>query len=291
VIRRADGSAAFFFSNAVDDSLMQVSHVLRGEDHVANTPRQILLLQALELPIPRYGHFSLMVGDDGAPLSKRHRASSLRELRQAGYLPGAILNHFLRLGHTADTDDWLELEQMPAHFSTDALGRAPARYDMDQLGHWQKEAILRLPTDHLEAWLDGAQRERIPAGQTHAFLELVRGNVMFPSDLQAWVEVFFDELPAPAQAEREWLVQAGPEFFRTALEAFARPGATLKDVTEAVKAATGCKGKQLFMPLRVALTGRTDGPGLQDMLSLMDADTIQKRLESLAAGQPGNQAC
>jgi nondiscriminating glutamyl-tRNA synthetase len=285
VIRRADGSAAFFFSNAVDDALMQVSHVLRGEDHVANTPRQILLLQALELPVPVYGHFSLMVGDDGAPLSKRHGASSLRELRQAGYLPGAILNHFLRLGHNADSDDWLELAQMPAHFSTGALGRAPARYDMDQLGHWQKEAIARVATDDLAGWLGEERRARIPAGKMHDFLELVRGNILFPADLQAWVDVFYSPLPPPARVEREWLEQAGPEFFRVARQAFATPGATVKEVSEAVKAATGARGKQLFMPLRVALTGRTDGPGLQDMVSIMDTGTIQARLENLAAGR------
>ncbi len=285
VIRRADGSAAFFFGNAVDDSLMQVTHVLRGEDHVANTPRQILLLQALDLRAPVYGHFSLMVGDDGAPLSKRHGASSLRELRQAGYLPGAILNHFLRLGHKAANDDFLELEQMAAEFHTDALGRAPARYDMDQLGHWQKEAIMRLPAGELVAWLDGEDRARVPRDQMQEFLELVKPNLMFPVDMKAWVEVMFGELSVPGDAEQEWLDNAGAEFFRAASEAAAGGTPSVKAITDAVKAATGAKGKQLFMPLRVALTGRTDGPGLQDIVSLMNPATIEKRLKKLAAGQ------
>ncbi len=285
VIRRADGSAAFFFGNALDDSLMQVTHVLRGEDHVANTPRQILLLQALDLRAPVYGHFSLMVGDDGAPLSKRHGASSLRELRQAGYLPGAILNHFLRLGHKAANDDFLELEQMAAEFNTDALGRAPARYDMDQLGHWQKEAIMRLPAGELVAWLDGEDRARVPRDQMQEFLELVKPNLMFPVDMKAWVEVMFGELSVPGDAEQEWLDNAGAEFFRAASEAAAGGTPSVKAITDAVKAATGAKGKQLFMPLRVALTGRTDGPGLQDIVSLMNPATIEKRLKKLAAGQ------
>ncbi len=285
VIRRADGSAAFFFGNALDDSLMQVTHVLRGEDHVANTPRQILLLQALGLRAPVYGHFSLMVGDDGAPLSKRHGASSLRELRQAGYLPGAILNHFLRLGHKAANDDFLELEQMAAEFNTDALGRAPARYDMDQLGHWQKEAIMRLPAGELVAWLDGEDRARVPRDQMQEFLELVKPNLMFPVDMKAWVEVMFGELSVPGDAEQEWLDNAGAEFFRAASEAAAGGTSSVKAITDAVKTATGAKGKQLFMPLRVALTGRTDGPGLQDIVSLMNPATIEKRLKKLAAGQ------
>jgi len=290
VIRRADGSAAFFFSNAVDDALMHVSHVLRGEDHVANTPRQILLLQVLDLSVPLYGHFSLMVGDDGAPLSKRHGASSLRELRLAGYLPGAILNHFLRLGHKADIDDWLNLDQMPGHFNLDALGRAPARYDMDQLGHWQKEAVMRLSIAELEDWLGDAERALIPPGQTGAVLELVRSNVLFPVDLRVWIGVLYGELPEPGESEREWLQQAGREFFQAALAALENPNATLKDLTDAVKAATGAKGKQLFMPLRAALTGRTDGPGLQEMLALMSADTKRKRLqEALALGRKSRE--
>lgn len=97
VIRRAEGSAAFFFSNAIDDALMDVTHVLRGEDHLTNTPRQILLQQALGLATPHYGHISMIVGADGAPLSKRTGSRSVRELREAGYLPLAVVNYLARL--------------------------------------------------------------------------------------------------------------------------------------------------------------------------------------------------
>ena len=100
IIRRADGSPAFFFSNALDDALMGITHVLRGEDHLANTPRQLLLLAALGLPAPRYAHLSLIVGQGGAPLSKREGGGSLRELRAEGLLPEALLNYLARLGHT-----------------------------------------------------------------------------------------------------------------------------------------------------------------------------------------------
>src|SRR5207302_1452057 len=99
-IHRADGSAAFFFCNAVDDACMGVTHVLRGEDHLTNTPRQLLILEALGLPAPSYGHVSLIVGHDGAPLSKRHGATSVREYRERGYRPEAMANHLFRLGHS-----------------------------------------------------------------------------------------------------------------------------------------------------------------------------------------------
>ena len=115
ILRRADGSAAFFFSNAIDDAEMGITHVLRGEDHLTNTPRQLLVLEALELRAPTYGHLSLLVGADGAPLSKRHGATSVREFRERGYLPAALGNHLFRLGHSSSENGVLSLEAMPRH--------------------------------------------------------------------------------------------------------------------------------------------------------------------------------
>ncbi|NJN46937.1 MAG: glutamate--tRNA ligase, partial [Candidatus Competibacteraceae bacterium] len=129
IIRRADGSAQFFFTNAVDDALMAVTHVLRGEDHLTNTPRQLLLLKALDLPTPYYGHISLLVGADGSPLSKRHGSRSLRQLREAGYLPEALNNYMARLGHSYIQDDWMSANELAAEFNPERLSRAPARYD------------------------------------------------------------------------------------------------------------------------------------------------------------------
>ncbi|HWW20602.1 MAG TPA: glutamate--tRNA ligase, partial [Steroidobacteraceae bacterium] len=112
IIRREDGTAAFFFSNALDDALMRVTHVLRGQDHLSNTPRQRLLLEALSRTAPLYGHVSLLLGADGTPLSKRHGATSIRELREAGFSSVALCNHLFRLGHSTPNNALLSLEQM-----------------------------------------------------------------------------------------------------------------------------------------------------------------------------------
>src|SRR2546427_7620974 len=157
VIRRADGSAAFFFCNAVDDACMGVTHVLRGEDHLTNTPRQLLILEALGLPAPSYGHVSLIVGHDGAPLSKRHGATSVREYRDRGYLPQAVANHLFRLGHSTSEHGFLSLAQMARAFDAAHLGRAPARFDEQQLNVWQKEAAHRLSVDEARRRQHGAQ--------------------------------------------------------------------------------------------------------------------------------------
>ncbi|HXQ64075.1 MAG TPA: glutamate--tRNA ligase, partial [Steroidobacteraceae bacterium] len=143
VIRRADGTAAFLFCNALDDSAMGVTHVLRGEDHVANTPRQQLLARALDERVPAYGHVPLLIGADGAPLSKRHGSASVADVRAAGFLPEAVINLLARLGHSYPVEGWQEPAALVAHFDLDALGRAPARFDPAQLQHWQKEAVRR----------------------------------------------------------------------------------------------------------------------------------------------------
>src|SRR5579885_660792 len=117
IVRRADGSPAFFFSNAVDDAHMGVTHVLRGEDHLANTPRQLLLLAALGLQAPQYAHLSLIVGQGGAPLSKREGGGSLKELRAEGVLPEALLNYLARLGHTCSDNTFLDFAALAKGFS------------------------------------------------------------------------------------------------------------------------------------------------------------------------------
>jgi glutamyl-tRNA synthetase len=186
IIRREDGTAAFFFCNAVDDSAMGVTQVLRGDDHLANTPRQLMLLDALELRRPGYGHVGLLVGEDGAPLSKRHGSTSAQEFRARGFLSVAVLNQLFRLGHASDVDGWLPAADMPVHFRPEHLGRAPARFDEAQLMHWQKETLERMPAADIRTWL-GAE-------DSPAFVELVRHNVVLPADAAPWRAVVRGEL-------------------------------------------------------------------------------------------------
>jgi glutamyl-tRNA synthetase len=280
IVRRHDGGAQFFFCNAVDDALMGVTHVLRGEDHLSNTPRQILLLEALQLRMPRYGHVSLITGADGAPLSKRHGSVSVHEFRERGFLPQAIVNHLFRLGHTSDQEGWLDLEAMPAHFRTDHLGRAPARFDETQLAHWQKEALARASTAEVTHWLGAVLPPDVSADRLRNFVELVRHNVVLPEDAKPWVGVLFGDLPPLADEDRRVLIDAGRAFFEEAVTAVDRHGADLAALGAALQAATGRKGAALFKPLRLALTGRTHGPELAPLLKLLPVDTVRRRLEA-----------
>jgi glutamyl-tRNA synthetase len=281
IIRRADGSAQFFFTNAVDDALMAVTHVLRGEDHLTNTPRQLLLLEALDLAAPQYGHITLLVGADGSPLSKRHGSRSLRDLRQAGFLPQALTNYLARLGHSYQRDDWMTLSELAQNFAIERLGRASARFDENQLLHWQTEAIARTGADELWSWLGTAVHNQVPENQRLDFIDTVRPNIRFPEDAQKWAQQLLHDTPLPlSEAATHHITTAGPSFFAQALAAYEIHGSHYKDLTNQIKSATGQKGKGLFMPLRAALTGEIHGPELARILTLMPPALVRKRLSA-----------
>src|SRR5271154_3125284 len=274
IIRRDDGSASFFFSNAVDDSVMGVTEVLRGDDHLTNTPRQLLLLDALGMRRPGYGHVGLLVGEDGAPLSKRHGSSSAQEFRERGFLSAAILNQLFRLGHAGDVDGWLAPAGMPAHFRPQHLGRAPARFDESQLLHWQRETLERMSAAEIRAWLG--------ADDATEFVDLVRHNVVLPGDAASWRAVVRGDLEPLGELEQQVIAAAGAEFFAAAAAAYAQANSDLKVLTRILKERTGRKGADLFMPLRVALTGSAHGPELAPLLKLIPPETARRRLESHA---------
>lgn len=280
VIRRADGTPQFFFANAVDDALMGITHVLRGEDHLANTPRQLLLLEALELPAPEYGHLALIIGADGGPLSKREGDLSLRELRAAGYLPEALLNYLARLGHVYDRDEWLEPAELAAGFALEHLGRASARYDAAQLLHWQSEAVRRMDPDRLWLWMGTTVPQYVAPDSRDDFIATVRPNIRFPADAAFWAERLFNADLTPSAEGRAVIVAAGSAFFTHALAAYAQHGAAYPRLVEDLKRRTGLKGKHLFMPLRAALTGETHGPELARVLDLMAPERVRRRLQA-----------
>ena len=282
IIRRADGTAAFFFCNAVDDACMGVTSVLRGEDHLANTPRQLLILEALRLRAPGYGHVSLILGPDGAPLSKRHGATSVREYRESGYRPEALVNHLFRLGHSSGEHGLLGLEAMARAFDPAHLGRASAHFDAQQLRVWQKEAAHRLSTDEARAWLAPALPADLGEAAARAFVAAILPNVVLPEDARPWAQIVFGPPPA-LEAEGEEIVRnAGGRYFAAAAQAAAQGGNDLKTITSAIRTATGKKGAELYMPLRLALTGRSHGPELAPLLKAMPVGEAQARLSRFA---------
>jgi len=281
VIRRSDGTPAFFFSNAVDDALMEVTLVLRGEDHLTNTPRQILLLEALGLPVPAYAHIALVVGADGAPLSKRTGSRSVQELREQGFLPLAVDNYLARLGHTYESHALLDLDALASGFDLARLHKAPAHFDAQHLLHWQREAVHKADGAELWAWLAPNLAGLVPDAVHQGFVEAVRGNVLFPADARRWAERIFAEPLELSHGAQEAARAAGEEFFDVARRALDKHGADFKALSGMVKQDTGLTGKALFQPLRAALTGELDGPEMAKLLPLIGVARARRRIERM----------
>lgn len=285
IIRRSDGTPSFFFTNAIDDALMGVSHVLRGEDHLTNTPRQLMILEALNLSAPAYGHLSLLVGPDGSPLSKRHGSQSVRQLREAGYLPAGILNYLARLGHKFDADHYLGLPELAEHFDLARLGRAPARFDDAQLRYWQKEAVVAASSAELVDWFcQSAQGQQLPAGwsaqRIQGLIDVVRDNIELPSDVGEWLHRLSADILEINEPERAVVQAAGEAFFNAALLQLDAGPDGFKSFAKAVGQAAGVKGKQLFMPLRIALTGTAHGPEMARVWDWLGQDCCRTRLQA-----------
>jgi nondiscriminating glutamyl-tRNA synthetase len=277
IIRRAEGTASFMFCNAIDDSLMQVTNVLRGEDHLTNTPRQLMILRALKMAQPQYGHLSLILGDDGTPLSKRHGSFSLHDLREQGYLPSAVLNYLARLSHTYDEQKLMDFATLAANFNTERMSRAAARFDRNQLLHWQKEAVTALDSDELWAWLGEDVKKLVPPQYTELFIETIKPNIFFPFEAADWAHIFFNNRLTIDTENLAVLKEAGENFFTTAGKAVASHGADLPTILADLKQQLNVSGKRLFMPVRIALTGQLHGPELVQIVSLLGKEKMQQR--------------
>lgn len=287
VIRRADGSVSFFLGNALDDSAMGITLVLRGDDHLANTPRQLLLLEALGMRLPQYGHLPLVLAESGAPLSKRGGADSLSDLHAQGYLPAAVCNYLARLGHSCSHDGWLAVEELPGHFDLARVSHSAARFDAAQLRHWQREAVTHAAEDELDRWL-GQRIDAVgDAARRTAFVAAVRGNLLLPSDADELVAVVAgDELRYSGEAAGE-IVAAGAQYFQQARTLFGSAAGDFRHWTRAIAEASGRKGARLFMPLRSALTGATHGPELAPLVELMGGERVLRRLAAAVARADG----
>lgn len=287
IIRRADGTSPFMFCNAIDDALMGVTYALRGEDHLTNTPRQILILEALQLPSPTYGHISLIVGPDGSPLSKRHGSRSLQELRAAGFFPDAVNNYLARLGHYYEDDSYMTLDQLAAKFLLEKLGKAPARFDYQQLLRWQQEAVTRKSDEELWFWFLPETKDLVGESRKNEFIATVRSNIVFPEDAHRYAQLFFgNEFLQSQMGDEQHLIlrEAGSEFFDAAIAIVKAQGKDFKTLSQQLGVELQIKGKALFQPLRIAITGEMHGPEMVNIFKLLPVDEIISRLEKAKVG-------
>ena len=267
VLVRSDGYPLYTLSSVVDDGDLGITHVIRGEDHVTNTAAQIQLFAALDYAVPVFGHFSWLLDAEGAGLSKRIGSLSLADLREQGYEPMALNSLLARLGSADPVEPQLDVQALVAGFDLGRFSRAPARLDPHELD------LLNARILHASDF--NTVRDRLPAGVTEAFWLAIRGNIGRLTEAADWWPVVSGEIATVI--EDPAVVAAAAE----TLPAEPWDGATWKAWTQAISARTGAKGKALFHPLRLALTGRDKGPEMAPLLPLIGRDRVAKRLSGV----------
>ena len=262
VLIRADGQVLYIFASSVDDIDMGVTSIVRGADHVTNTATQIQIMQAMGGTPPSFAHHSLLTGPQGEALSKRLGTLSLRDLRAQGVEPMALLSLMARLGSSQPVVLASSMDELIAGFDVASFGAAPTKFDSDDLFPLTRAHVQGLP---LSAVAERIAALGVPADQAAGFWAVAKGNITVLADLEGWWHLFRDGAePLIDDEDREFVAQA-----LTLLPPKPWTTATWGEWTEAVKAATGRKGKGLFRPLRRALTGRDAGPEMADVMPLL----------------------
>jgi glutamyl-tRNA synthetase len=206
---------------------------------------------------------------------------SVRAYRERGYQPLALVNHLFRLGHSAAPPGLLTLPEMARAFDPKHLGRAPARFDEQQLNVWQKDVVHHLSAEAARAWLAPLLPRGLDPKAAAAFVAALLPNLVLPEDARAWVDIVFGAAPALEPAAQQAVREAGSSYFSAAAAA-ATDDAELGTIAAAVRAATGRQGAALYMPLRAALTGRAHGPELAPLLRAMPPGKARERLARFA---------
>ncbi len=287
VIVKSDGIPVYNFAVVVDDHLMEISHVLRGEEHLSNTPRQIVLYEALGWETPAFGHISLILGKDRSKMSKRNGDVSVVNYQDAGFLPEALVNFLALLGWAPEGEEEIfSMKQLEESFSLDRVSKSPAVFDMDKLKWLNGQYLHQLSSEVVAAkiapYVDGIAQLELLAdtlknhlntfSEVKDFLPLFQGEAALPMDEEA------------AEVLKEETVPQVLTLFQekaAALEEFSAAG--IKGILKAVRKETGLGGASVFMPVRVALTGTKHGPDIDKLAALMGRDILMKRLEAAMA--------
>ena len=292
IIRRTDGSPTYNFCVVVDDWDMEITHVIRGEDHINNTPRQINILKALKAPVPVYAHVSMINGDDGKKLSKRHGAVSVMQYRDDGYLPEALLNYLVRLGWSHGDQEIFSLEEMIKLFSLDAISKSASAFNTDKLlwlnNHYMRSLDPAYVAKHL-AW--HMENQKIDTSNGPALADVVtllaeRCNTLVEMAAQSrYLFEDFEAIDEAAAKKHLRGVAAEPlALAKTKLAALdSWTTEALHELIEATAAELGQGMGKVGMPLRVAVTGLGQSPAIDAVMALVGKERVLARIDRALA--------
>ncbi|HEV2945700.1 MAG TPA: glutamate--tRNA ligase [Solirubrobacteraceae bacterium] len=298
VIARADGSVLYNFAVAIDDLDAGITHVVRGEDHLSNTPKQVLVLEATratgfggDAPLPVYAHLPLLHGPDGKKLSKRHGAASVQELREAGYLPEAVRNYLALLGWGAGDDATvLSTGELIERFELERVSRNPARFDEVKLGWLNGVHIRQMPSEQLAgllvSYLDAAGHAGLRDDpRFQRAVEISQEKIHTLADFWPLTGPLLDAPVEDAKARERWLDEHGRATLAEVRAALAgAPAFSQADVEvalEGVLASGERKPREVYQPLRVAICGTTVSPGIFESVALLGRDETLRRIDQV----------
>ncbi|MBI5638605.1 MAG: glutamate--tRNA ligase [Nitrospinae bacterium] len=283
IVVRSNNIPTYNLAAAIDDILMNISHVIRGEDHLSNTPKQILIMKALGFPPPVYAHLPLILAEDGTKLSKRHANSSFRDLIDGGYLPEAALNFLALIGwHPADNVEEMTADDMLRKFALESVALRPAHYNLEKLDWLNRQKLHHIEPERLLAIGKPFIKEHatafdaLPLDGKLFLMSAARENIARLTDLDAELTPFFEY--APDAGLKDGLKEYKAEAVATALRG-ANAAPDIAAAAKSVQAATGLKGKALYLPLRAALTGRLHGPELKYFYGFLSPLERERRID------------
>jgi glutamyl-tRNA synthetase len=284
VIARGDGSVLYNFAVAADDAEMGITDVVRGDDHLSNTPKQLLVLAALRHQPPRYAHLPLLHGPDGRKLSKRHGAASVQELREAGYLPAAVRNYLALLGWGADDDATLiSTEALVERFRVEDVGRAAAIFDEKKLRWINGRYMREMPLDEYTRVV-ATHLGREPDERLRAACEIAQEKAQTLAEVWPLIGFLFGP---PAEDEKAWrktMVDGVADLLRAVREALARAeafdSAALEAALSPLPERLGVKPGRVYQPIRVAISGSTVSPGIFESLAVLGREESLRRIDA-----------
>ena len=292
-IRRRDGSWIFHFVNVVDDIEMEITHVIRGEDHLSNTPKHLQLYRALGVEPPRFGHIPLILNKDGSKMSKRDQGASVASYMEGGYVAGAVRNYLCLLGWSPKDDrEKLDLDEIVRLFEPSKINRKAAQFDIEKCNwlNWQYLVAMSLE-EFTDAALPFIEKAGIPYGTRAALmpvLALVKEKIKQLPETPNWLPYFFsEEFPFENDAAEKLRKPGALGMLAALREGYASLGewnsAALEAKLKELATARGVKAGELVHPARAAVSGRTVGPSLYHMLEVLGRERVQARMERAAA--------
>ncbi|MDH5636982.1 MAG: glutamate--tRNA ligase, partial [Nitrospinota bacterium] len=291
IIMRTDGSPTYNFCVVVDDTDMKISHVIRGDDHLANTPRQIVIYKALGLEPPKFAHVSMILGNDGKRLSKRHGALSVLEYRDMGILPDAFVNYLTRLGWSHGDQEVFTLDELKSLFDMDAVSKSASRFDPEKMT-WTNSEHMRKMDNSALAKTVGSAFDGVPEDRLDTLLEMLKPRARTLVDLAASARIYLgDELEYDEKSVKKFLTSDTAALLVELADRLEGADFDRKDDIEAAfngyLEEKGLKLKALAQPARVALTGGTISPGLFDIMAFMGKDKCLARIREGARRAQG----